>query len=218
MPQNHKYDMRYLFIAFSYLVIFLVLVIALASRAKADAKTPLEVVKNGVNQAKSIIDNPSVKFEEKRKQLHDLLLPFFDLDKMTRMIMGSNFKKYEKRSVELTPLLVELIENSYMKLSTLDSAKDSKIIYGNETIDGQYAIVDTKIIAKNDKQIPVSYRLALKNGEWKVYDMVIEGVSMVSNYRSQVNAILNRGSSGRDPFDVLLDKIRTNIAEAKSRQ
>lgn len=201
------------------LLVLVVLAFLFMSKANADAKTPLEVVKTGVDQAKSIIDNPSVKYGEKRKQLHDVLLPFFDTEEMAKRVLGINKKKYENRLPEFTPLFIELIENQYLRLNTIDSAKNVEVSYGEEKIETDgYATVDTKIITKNGTKTPVSYRLIFKNNEWKVFDIIIEGVSLISNYRSQFNATLNKGASGaRDPFDFLLDKIREKIAQAKNR-
>ena len=225
MPENKKVDpsedwFRHLIwsVVFCFLFFIGISVVfaMITALARADVKTPKDIVKSGVNQAKSIIDNPSLKYEEKRKQLHNTLMPFFAADEVSRRVLGVNFKKYEKRLLEFTPLFIELIENQYLRLSTIDSAKGAQISYGEEKIDGDYATVDTVISTKNGTKTPVSYRLILRNGEWKVFDIIIEGVSLVSNYRSQFNAVLNRGASGsRDPFDFLLDKIREKIAQAK---
>lgn len=218
MPQNKEVDpnKKQIMPLMAFIVILLVLGIFFAV-AKADVKQPLDVVKDGVSQAKSIIDDSKLSGNRKKELLHDLLFPLFDFQKMTQMILGNNFKKYETRSAEFTPLLIELIENSYLKFSKIDSAKNAEVVYGETKIDGNYATVDTAILTKNGTKIPVSYRLVLKNGEWRVYDVIIEGVSMVSSYRSQFNRILNQGSSdGRDPFDILLDRIKKNITEAKA--
>lgn len=210
-----------------YFVLFILTLFsfAAASPAESSTKSPLEVVKTGVNQAKSIIDNTSVKYDTKRKMLHEVLLPFFDTEEMAKRALGVNKKvlgqdkdKAKKRLEEFTRLFVELIENQYLRLSTIDSAKDANVSYVEEKIDGNYATVDTAITTKNGTRTPVSYRLILGDEGWKVFDIVIEGVSLISNYRSQFNAILNKGSSGsNDPFDFLMDKIKEKLAEAKSR-
>lgn len=226
MKQKEKFIVLASLLALiSYLVFLLVPALLFTSTAHGNTKTPREVVKTGIDQAKSIIDNPSIKYGEKRKQLHDILLPFFDTEEMAKRALGSNKKalgqdkkKYEKRLTEFTSLFIELIENQYLRLSTIDSAKYAEIIYGKEILDGNYAIVDTKILTKKGTSTPVSYRLVLKNGEWKVFDIIVEGVSLIANYRSQFNRILNQGSvGGKDPLDFLLNKMSEKIAEAKSR-
>src|SRR4030095_12706142 len=82
----------------------------------------------------------------------------------------------------------DLLERSY--ISKIELYGGEKIVYANERIDGDVATVGTKIITKNGADVPVDYRMAERGARWLVYDVNIEGVSLVSNYRTQFNKII----------------------------
>lgn len=89
-------------------------------------------------------------------------------------------------------LYSDLLERSYIK--KIENYSDEKIIYTDEKIDDGYAIVKTKIITKRNVEIPIEYKLLKKNNKWDVYDVVIEGVSLVNNYRNQFSKIIRTSS------------------------
>jgi phospholipid transport system substrate-binding protein len=98
-----------------------------------------------------------------------------------------------------------LLENSYA--SKLEAYRDEKINYLDELIKGKYALVRTEVVRRSST-IEVDYKLIQENGDWKVYDFVIEGVSMVRNYRSQFTKIIRR-----DSYEVLVQKLTDKINE-----
>jgi phospholipid transport system substrate-binding protein len=88
-----------------------------------------------------------------------------------------------------------LLENSY--LSKIESYNNEKIVYLKETLNDNYAEIKSKIVTAKRDEYALDYRLLSVNGTWKVYDIVIEGVSMVSNSRAQFNRVINdKGYSG----------------------
>ncbi|MGA6994102.1 MAG: ABC transporter substrate-binding protein, partial [Candidatus Deferrimicrobiaceae bacterium] len=106
-------------------------------------------------------------------------------------------------------LFRELLENSY--LGKIESYQGEEIRYGKETVDGSYAEVKTVVVTSKGQEIPVDYRMLEDGGRYRIYDVVIEGISLVGNYRSQFKSILQKSS-----FEELMDKLRATIQEQRS--
>ena len=126
-----------------------------------------------------------------------------------QMVMRSLAKNWDARSDqerrEFIALFKSLLENSYA--NKLEAYRDEKINYLDEIIKGKYALVKTEVVRRSST-IGVDYKLIQENGDWKVYDFVIEGVSMIRNYRSQFTKIIRRGS-----YEVLVRKLTDKINE-----
>ena len=126
-----------------------------------------------------------------------------------QMVMRSLAKNWDVRSdqerQEFIALFKSLLENSYA--NKLEAYQDEKINYVDEIIKGKYALVKTEVVRKSST-IGVDYKLIQENGNWKVYDFVIEGVSMIRNYRSQFTKIIRR-----DSYEVLVQKLTDKINE-----
>jgi phospholipid transport system substrate-binding protein len=110
---------------------------------------------------------------------------------------------------QFTDLFASLLDNSY--ISKIESYNNEKILYVKETIDGKYAEVKSKVITEKRDEYTLDYRLLNENGKWMVYDIIIEGVSMVSNYRTQFSRIIN--TSG---YSELVKKLQTKSTELKA--
>ena len=126
-----------------------------------------------------------------------------------QMVMRSLAKNWDARSDqerrEFIALFKSLLENSYA--NKLEAYRDEKINYLDEIIKGDYALIKTEVVRLNGT-IGVDYKLINENGNWKVYDFVIEGVSMIRNYRSQFTKIIRR-----DSYEVLVQKLTDKINE-----
>ena len=126
-----------------------------------------------------------------------------------QMVMRSLAKNWDARSgqerQEFIALFKSLLENSYA--NKLEAYRDEKINYLDEIIKGRYALVKTEVVRRSST-IGVDYKLIQENGNWKVYDFVIEGVSMIRNYRSQFTKIIRR-----DSYGVLVQKLTDKINE-----
>ena len=126
-----------------------------------------------------------------------------------QMVMRSLAKNWDARSdqerQEFIALFKSLLENSYA--NKLEAYKDEEINYLDEMIKGKYALVKTEVVRKSST-IGVDYKLIQENGNWQVYDFVIEGVSMIRNYRSQFTKIIRR-----DSYEVLVQKLTDKINE-----
>jgi len=126
-----------------------------------------------------------------------------------QMVMRSLAKNWDARSdqerQEFIALFKSLLENSYA--NKLEAYKDEEINYLDEMIKGKYALVKTEVVRKSST-IGVDYKLIQEKGSWQVYDFVIEGVSMIRNYRSQFTKIIRR-----DSYEVLVQKLTDKINE-----
>ncbi|MDA8338267.1 MAG: ABC transporter substrate-binding protein, partial [Nitrospiraceae bacterium] len=154
-------------------------------------------VKQTVDKVLDILKNKELKRPEKTKERRALIRKTiserFDFEEMAKRSLALHWRKRtpEERK-EFVPLYTDLLERSYIK--KIESYTDEKILYINEKVNGEYADVDSKIITKRNVEIPMEYRLLKKNGKWEVYDVVIEGVSLVNNYRTQFNKIIRTDS------------------------
>ena len=106
-------------------------------------------------------------------------------------------------------LFADLLERSY--ISKIELYGGEKILYTDERVDGDQATVATKVLTKNGTEVPIDYRMLKRADRWLVYDVNIEGVSLVSNYRTQFNKIIQTAS-----YNDLVQKMRTKQDELAS--
>jgi phospholipid transport system substrate-binding protein len=124
---------------------------------------------------------------------------------MARRSLGVHWKdRTPQERQEFVMLFTDLLENSYA--GKIEGYKGEKIVYGKETVDPPYAEVRTTIVTPQGQEYSVDYRLLKNPDRWRVYDVVIEGVSLVNNYRSQFAGILQKSS-----FDELSKKLRETV-------
>ncbi len=157
--------------------------------------TPQKEVKRLVNQVLQVLKDPKLKGEDKkeirRKKLRDLVQQLFDLNDVSNRVLGRYRRKFNKDQFnEFKDLFSKLLESIY--LTKIEHYSGEKVIFEEERMLSPTKVaVPTKII-KNDTVIPVEYRLVKRQGKWTGYDVVIEGVSLVKNYRSQFYQILKK--------------------------
>ncbi|MBI4848860.1 MAG: ABC transporter substrate-binding protein [Nitrospirae bacterium] len=174
--------------------------------------TPTEAVKSTVDAVIDTLKDRGLsapdKKQERRSRIKALISDRFDFEEMSQRSLARHWsERSPEEKKEFVNLFSELLRSSY--IGKIESYTDEKITYGKETLkgDGKYAGVDTTIVTKN-VNIPIEYRLMLKEDKWWVYDVVIEGVSFISTYRSQYNQIIvNESYSG------LLKKMKSKLDE-----
>ena len=128
-----------------------------------------------------------------RADLRKAIFPQFDIPEMARRSLGLNWRpRTTGEKEEFVDLFSYLLEDFLS--DKLKSFEDEKFVYTGEVKDGDYAKVETRIVTKEGKKITIDYRFHLVDEDWKVYDMVIENVSLVKNYRSQFNRIIAKSS------------------------
>jgi phospholipid transport system substrate-binding protein len=140
-------------------------------------------------------------FVDNKARLKQIILPRFDFSEMARRSLGEHWGSLKGKEKEFVAAFVQFAEASYM--NALGSYRGEKMIYGREQIDQNIAEVDTQVIGSRGDATPISFMLHLVRGQWKVYDVVIDQISLVSNYQSQFSRILQTAS-----MDELLRRLR----------
>ncbi len=173
------------------------------------AGVPTDQVRATTDRVLEILNNPELALpsakEERRAQLRKVIYPRFDFTEMARRSLGPTWQRVNPREQQdFLTLFTQLLEQSYV--SNIESYSGEKILYGREIVDQDFAEVDTKIITNKGEEFTVNYKLHDLNGDWKAYDIVIENVSIVNNYRSQFSRLLTKQS-----FAELLDTLRDKL-------
>jgi phospholipid transport system substrate-binding protein len=131
----------------------------------------------------------------------------FDFEEMSKRSLATHWAEHTpQEKKEFVEVFTNLLERSYM--DRIEAYTDEQVEYNNEKIDEGFAVVRTTITAKDKEPIPIDYKLIKEGDAWKVYDVVIEGVSLVNNYRNQFNKIISANS-----YQELLKKMKTKEAE-----
>ena len=174
--------------------------------------TPTDDVKKTVDQVVRIVaDKEMKKHEQQRRQaLKKSISLIFNYGEMAKRSLGKHWNpRSEAERKQFVDLFATLLENSYA--SKIESYNNEKIVYIKELIDGNYAEVKSKVITAKRDEFTLDYRMLNEKGKWMVYDVVIEGVSLVSNYRSQFNRIITANGYGE-----LLKKLQSKNDELKA--
>ena len=175
--------------------IVLALVLTLLTVDDAAAGPPTDQLRGAVDGVLKTLSDPELKKEaktmERRRLIRVAANDIFDFPEISRRTLGIHWQsRTPAEREEFAALFSDLLESSY--ISKIESYSGERIQYVGETNDGTQAVVRTRIISKQGVETPVDYRMFLQDGRWRAYDVTIEGVSLVSNYRSQFNAIIQR--------------------------
>ena len=173
--------------------------------AGSDATSQL---KDTIDRVIKIAKDESLKSNkaDRRMAMKKAIDERFNYSQMVRRSLGKTYDSLsDQKKQNFIKLFKGLLENSYA--SKLESYRDEKINFLDEVVKGKYALVKTNIVRSNNT-IRVDYKLILGNGQWKVYDFVIEGVSMIRNYKAQFTKIISR-----DSYEVLVEKLTKKINE-----
>jgi len=182
------------------------------------AATAQEQLKGAIDRVVTTLESPALKGDgkaaERRRAVRKIANEIFDFGEIARRSLGRYWQPLsEAQRSEFVGLFGDLLERSY--ISKIELYGGEKIIYNGERVDGDLATVSTKIITKNGTEVPVDYRLFRRGENWMVYDVNIEGISLVSNYRTQFNKIIQ--TSG---YNALVDRMKSKQTQflEESRQ
>ncbi len=190
------------FIGLSILMFFL-------STLPVYAGVPLDTIQTNVNKVLDVLRDPKLKGEAakgiKKEKLEVIYEQMFDEVELSMRTLGGNWTKLNPaQQKEFVQLYRQILEKAY--IDKILSYTDEKIAFSKENmLSNNQAEVQTKVITSS-KEIPIFYRVILKDGTWKVYDVVVENVSLVQNYRSQFNSLL-----GKNTPDQLLEILRKKV-------
>ena len=201
--------MKHILGKFSNRGLFSVVALLFMVPAFAAAGTPTETLRGTIDQVLAILHEQGVDNESKREKIREVINIRFDYRAMSQRTLAQNWRKAsDEQKARFTELYARLMQDTYLVL--VEEYNDQTVEYGDEIIrKKKYAQVKTNIL-DSGRKIPVDYKLRLrKDGEWYVYDVVIEGVSMINNYRNSYQQIVKT-----DGMDGLLAKIENKIASA----
>jgi len=192
-----------------YTGLILIFAVLLVIPLQSYAATPKETVETGVNNLLKTLGDPAFKAKSKDEQVAELgtqIEKVFDFTELSKRTLGRDWKKMSaEQQTEFVKLFKELLQGVYA--NQLLSYSDQKVIFEKETmLKKGRAEVQSFLQTSDGKKIPLFYRLTDKSGSWKVYDVIIEGVSMVKNYRTQFRKILAKDSPDK-LLEILRDKV-----------
>lgn len=188
------------------------LVMMLLMSIPAYAVAPMSAVENTVNRVLDVLRDPKLKSPAakplKTEKLRVIYKDMFDEMEFSRRTLTRNWNKFtpEQRR-EFVDLFEQVLEKTYLD-RILEYSNEKIIFYKESMIAEDKAEIQSKVITSS-KEIPIYYRMILKNGKWKVYDVVVENVSLVQNYRTQFNEILT-GGTPEQLLETLRKKVKTH--------
>lgn len=196
-------------------VIVLVLLLLVSLPVPAKAGIPSDQVRQTADKVLLILQDPRLKAadkkNERRGQLRQVISARFDFNEMAKRSLGQHWpRRSAEEQRQFVQLFTDLLEQSYA--DQIESFKGEKIVYGRENQDRDHAEVDTRVVTTKGEEFSVNYKLLSAGREWKVYDVVIENISLVNNYRSQFNRVLANSS-----FAEFLRKMQEKNFDATGR-
>ncbi len=186
--------------------IFLAALLVLTTFRAGRAGEPTEQIRAAVSQGVVILKNADLSDKEQRKQaidqLRQVVYPLFDFTEMARRSLGSEWRRLDaQKQKEFVSVFTDLLEKTYAH--KIDLYNGQKVVFAGETADQESAQVDTRLVDSKGQAFSVVYKMHRVNGKWKIYDLVVENISLVNNYRSQFRRVIVNSS-----FEELMEKMR----------
>ena len=174
--------------------------------AMAATAGPREVVQTAVGRVIAAMQQDSGR-EHARAEIRKAAASLFDFEEMARRTLTRHWSgRAPQEQAEFVRLFTDLLERSYM--GRIENWSGEKIVYTTEAVDGSFASVRSKIITRR-AEVAIEYRLLQRDGRWRVYDVLMDGVSFVATYRSEFERIIQQSS-----WSGLMDKLRKRAIHA----
>ena len=189
----------------------LAVLFVLVSAQEAVAGAATDQLKGAIDRVVATLDSPVLKGDgkvlERRAAVRKIANEIFDFNEIARRSLGRYWQPLtEPQRTEFVFLFGDLLERSY--ISKIELYGGEKIVYSGERVEADLATVSTRIMTKNGTEVPVDYRLFKRGDRWMIYDVSVEGISLVSNYRTQFNKIIQTNG-----YNGLVEKMRTKQTE-----
>jgi len=184
------------------------------SAALPDQQNPMALIQSGTERAFQILQEskkgqaPSLR--QRKGEILVIVSDYFNFEEMAKRALGRPWKDqtpYKRQ--EFAQLFKQLLFNTYISRLENYTGSNERVFYDSEKLDGDYALVKTHILYETSNNIGIEYRLRRDGGRWQVYDVAVEGISFVDNYRGQFCSILTNES-----FDSLLIRLRQKVAQS----
>lgn len=198
-------------------VVFATLVCFWATQVDA-AISPLEQVRTTVNGIIGVMQNKELGKPDKKLVRREKIIAYvdqrFDFEEMSRQTLAAKWRELSpEQRKDFERLFAELLKNTY--IGRVEAYSDEPIKFEKEVFDGDQqirAMVYTKVV-KNNQEIPINYKLVARKGEWFVYDVLIEGVSLIRNYRTEFARILNQ-----EQYAGLIKRLQEKVDKRESAE
>ncbi len=174
--------------------------------APAWGGTAMEQLKGSIEKIIPILEDPALtggsRAQERRSAVRAATNEIFDFAESARRTLGRHWdSRTEREQQEFTQLFGDLLGRAF--ISKLEREGGVRITYTGESVDGDLGTVKTKITTKNGSELPVDYQVLRRENRWRVYDVLIEGVSLMQNYRAQFTKIIQTSS-----YEELVQKLK----------
>jgi phospholipid transport system substrate-binding protein len=163
----------------------------------ARAGEPLELVKLAADKVIALLRDPQLKAADRKRerveQLKAIINPIFDYDEIARRTMSAHWeRRTPAEREEFTKLFRAFLEKIYSDQIDIDDGE--RLVFGRESVNQDFAEVESKLINAKNEESPLIYRLKRSDGRWKIYDAVVADISIVTNYRSQFSRVIGKSS------------------------
>ncbi|MFQ5827936.1 MAG: phospholipid-binding protein MlaC [Candidatus Methylomirabilia bacterium] len=190
-------------------------ILALFVAREAWSASPTEQLKSSINKAVAVLQDPALKensrLHERRSAIREIANNTFDFRETAKRSLARHWRiRTPGEQDEFVEIFGNLLERSYF--SRIDQYGGERITYQGERIDGDRATVRSTIVTKQGTDVPVDYRMLKRGDRWLVYDVIIEGVSLVSNYRTQFNKIIRVSS-----YEELMKRMKAKQAKYEEK-
>jgi phospholipid transport system substrate-binding protein len=191
-----------------------VVLVAPQAVREAAAGPPTDQLRSQVDRVLKLLEDPALKApdkaRERRTAVRKVADEIFDFGETAKRSLGRHWAaRTPQEREEFVKLFGDLLERSY--ISKIELYSGEKVQYTGDKIEGDTAVVSSKLLTKTGSEVPIDYRMLKKGDRWLVYDVVIEGVSLISNYRTQFNKIIQTSS-----YQELVKKMKTRQEELGS--
>ena len=181
--------------------------LVLAGLGAAWAGAPTDQLREYTEHVVRVLEDPALREEDRRAAVRRIAHEVFDVQETARRALGRHWHgRTPAEREEFVQLFAELMESTY--ISRIDLYGGERLRFVDEKIDGEHAVVRARIVTRGGTEVPVEGRMLRRGERWLVYDVVIEGVSLIANYRSQFDRII-RSSSFADLVKRLRDRTQS---------
>jgi phospholipid transport system substrate-binding protein len=176
--------------------------LALCLAAQVWAGAPTDQARQYTDQVLKVLRDPALNEAERRIAVRKVTEEMFDMSETAKRALGRHWQaRTAAEREEFIRLFADLLENTYLSKVSLYSGE--RVSYVGESIDGDFSIVRAKILRKQGAEVPVEARMLRRGDRWSIYDISVEGISLISNYRSQFNTIIQKSS-----YEQLVQRLR----------
>ena len=182
------------------------LTLSMSSVCQADTSSPKAEIQTTIDKIIATVQaNPGDGAKgARREKLREIINPKFDFDEMSRRSLGSNWTEITPaEQKDFTTVFSELLARTY--LSKIETVKPGMVKVESEQVEGNKAVVKTVVLSQGDT-FPIDYKMMYRDNGWRVYDVVIENIGLVANYRNEFSGIIRK-----DKFSGLMEKLRAKV-------